>query len=504
MSESKAGLRAYAPVLPLFFLAAANGLLSTAFLEADDVAHFEYSRWAVVHPEAILEVWGRPLITLFYLIPAQFGPEAARLWSLSLGVAAALLAGALARRFGAKRPAAAALATLAMPYAFVQSYAIMTELFFSVVLAAGVLFWRDRRFVAAVLTLTWLPLARPEGFFLGVFFGVAALCDRCATPEFGRRFSLRRFGLALGLGTGTVVWWLAGLPFYRSGDWLLARWPKNWGAESPYGEGRPSPLFFLAFLALVVTPPLVPAFVAGVRRLWTARFRLEILVVGFIVVLHSVLWTFRLFGSAGYPRYLVTLAPLLGALTGIGLDGWLDRLARRGVPATDPVNEAARTERRASKFLFGGALLAAGLVLLWPNARPYHGDVDVKTLKAAAAWFLRTYPDPVGRPFVVVDHPAFRPEADVDADGRSSRFEPLPLAFAPVGSVAVWETKFAARYSKVSRADLARLGFEEVPKREVAGEPPYAWDGPRPTFPDPELDGYDWGVFIRTRIPQSR
>ena len=498
------GLRTYAPVLPLILLAAANGVLSTAFLEADDVAHFEYSRWAVVHPDAILEVWGRPLITLFYLVPAQFGPEAARLWSLSLGVAAALLAGRLAERLGAKRPATAALATLSMPYAFVQSYAIMTELFFSVVLATGVLFWRDRRFTAAVLTLTWLPLARPEGFFLGVFFGLAALLDSKLTAAFGGRCSPRRFGLALGLGTGTVAWWLAGLPVYRSADWLIQRWPKNWGAESPYGEGRPNPLFFLAFLALVVTPPLVPAFVAGVRRMWTSRFRLEILTIGFIVVLHSVLWTFRLFGSAGYPRYLVTLAPLLGAATGLGLDGFLDRLARRGPALADPVAESARVERRASKFLLSGALLAACMILLWPNARPYHGDIDVKTLKASAAWFLKTYPEPDRRPFVVVDHPAFRPEADVDADGRSSRFEPLPLAFAPIGSVAVWETKFAARYSKVSRADLARLGFEEVPKRDVAGEPPYSWDGPRPTFPDPELDAYDWGVFIRARIPSTR
>jgi hypothetical protein len=496
----RALLRRLAECGPAWILlcgAAVVGLSSTAFIEADDVAHYEYSRWAPKHPEAILEVWGRPLVTLFYLVPAQFGPQAARMWSLLLGVAAALTAAALARRAGAKRPALAGVAALAMPYAFLQTYAIMTELLFSTLLAVAVLLWRDRRFVAAVAVVSFLPLARPEGFFLGVLFGFLCLLDGALTADFGRRLSFRRAALALGLATGTAVWWLAGLPLYGRVSWLLERWPKNWSAESPYGEGRPHPLLFTAFLALVVTPPLVPAFVVGATKAWRAARRLELGVVLFVVALHSVLWTFRMFGSAGYPRYLVTLTPLLGAVTGLGLERAVERLAARtrGGVAVDAATVGRRGRRY--EYLCAGAALAAALA--WPFARPWHGDLDVKTLHAAAAWFVRTYPDPASRPFVVVDHPAFRPAADVDADGASCRFEPLPLAFAPVGAVAVWETKFAARYSKATRADLARLGFEEVPRAEVAGPPPYPWDGPRPPFPDPELNDYDWGVFIRRR-----
>jgi 4-amino-4-deoxy-L-arabinose transferase-like glycosyltransferase len=504
MSRARAWLHTLLPAAPLVLFAAFNGLTSTAFLEADDVAHYEYSRFAPRHPEAILEVWGRPLVTLFYLLPAQGGPQVARMASLVLGLLASAAAAALARRAGLKTPALAAVAVWAMPYVFVQTYAIMTELLFSTLLAAGVICWRDRRFAAAIAMLTWTPLARPEGFFVGIFFGFATLFDRALTADFGRRFSLRRCGAALGLAAGTAVWWLAGLPHYRSVDWLLERWPKNWGAESPYGEGRPHPFYFLSFLGLVVTAPLLPAFVLGVRRLWQARFRLEIALVAYFVVLHGVLWTFRVFGSAGYPRYLVTAAPLLALLIAAGFDGPLASFAARGRAATDPEAEERLRARRATIATWLGAAAAAAAVALWPNARPYHGDVDVKTLNAAAAWFVRAYPDPAARPFVIVDHPAFRPPADVDADGRSSRFEPLALEFAPLGSVAVWETKFAARYSKVSRADLARLGFEETPRREVAGDPPYAWDGPPPKSRDPELEGYDWGVFVRRTFGEKR
>jgi hypothetical protein len=188
----------------------------------------------------------------------------------------------------------------------------------------------------------------------------------------------------------------------------------------------------------------------------------------------------------------VTAAPLLGALIGRGMDVVVEKIASRRAAA-------ARPKIRGSALAATSTIFCA-LLLAWPPARPWHGDVDVAALRVAADWFERAYPSDRPRPFVVVDHPAFRPMVDVDPTGASCRFEPLPLAFAPIGAVAIWETKFAARYSKASREDLAREGFVEVPLKEVAGDPPYPWRRPRGgPFADPELDDFDFGVFIKKR-----
>jgi hypothetical protein len=100
----------------------------------------------------------------------------------------------------------------------------------------------------------------------------------------------------------------------------------------------------------------------------------------------------------------------------------------------------------------------------------------------------------------VVDHPFFFVPGDLDPVRRGIKFQRHLVEYAEVGTIAIWETKFAGRYSTMKDPEaLVALGFERVPKQEVAGPPPWPWQAPRPWWGDPELENFDWDVFVKRR-----
>jgi hypothetical protein len=463
-------------------LALVWGLASTAFREADDVTHYAISRWIFRYPQKLVDIWGRPFITAFYALPAQLGPTAARLASVVLGAVAAWSAARLFRQSGGKQASLAVACTLGMPLVFMQLYGILTELGFAAVLGAGFALYRGGRTRAAALVWSLLPLARPEGFFLVPFLGLGYLFARSAHPS--RPFSPARFAAGALLLAGTAAWWLGGLPVYRRPGWMAEEWPRNWRVDSVYGDGHV--LLFLGFLVVVTTHLLFPFLAVGAIRFWKARLRLELAVIGFVVVLHTVLRTFGLFGSAGYPRYLVTVAPLLGALSAKGVEtiihAWEERRGR-------PLGAGGRA-------VVSGVLTAAllSVVVFTPRSGPVRGDSDARLMRGIWPWCERQLArDPKVR--FVADHPFFFIPGDLDRGRNGIPFQRHVYEYAEPGAIAIWETKFASRYSKVTHEDLVALGFDPVPKTEVAGPGPYPWEGPDPESGDPELADFDWQVF---------
>jgi hypothetical protein len=481
-------MKASAAVAALFVaLALVWGLQSTAFQEADEVTHYSLSRWLFHYPQLAVDIWGRPVVSLFYALPAQLGPTAARLSSIVLGLVVAWSAARLFSRAGGREPAFAVACTLGMPFVFFQMYGILTELAFSAVLGAGFVAFRAGRPRAAALVWSLTPLARPEGFFVAPLLAAVFLFGRRAHAS--PPLDVRRFACASLLLAGTAAWWLGGLPVFRTADWMIEEWPRNWRVTSVYGDGHP--LLFPGFVAVMATPLLFPFLAVGVVRWWRGGVRLEIATIAFVVLLHGVLWTFGLFGSAGYPRYLVTVAPLIGAATGAGIetlvaawDGWR-RPRRPHVVHTAVV-----------------AVLAAVLlsrIIAWPRSGPVRGDADSQMLRAIWPWCREQI---VKKPDVrfVTDHPFFFIPGDLDRARYGYPFRRHVVEYADEGTIAVWETKFAGRYSTMKdRAELRELGFEPVPSEEVAGPRPYRWEGVPPPSGDPELENFEFEVFRKTR-----
>ena len=87
-------------------------------------------------------------------------------------------------------------------------------------------------------------------------------------------------------------------------------------------------------------------------------------------------------------------------------------------------------------------------------------------------------------------HPFFFVPGDVDRGRNGIPFQRHAVEYAEPGSIAIWETKFSGRYSRMKEhADLEALGFEQVPKAEVAGPGPYPWERAASESGDPELNG---------------
>src|SRR2546426_586041 len=85
---------------------------SDSDLEADATTHFLQARYAFREPHYFTSVWGRPLCTIAYAIPARIGDVeqgrfATRLTSLALALVVAWVTYLIARRQGFRRPALA-------------------------------------------------------------------------------------------------------------------------------------------------------------------------------------------------------------------------------------------------------------------------------------------------------------------------------------------------------------------------------------------------------------
>src|SRR5438477_11649182 len=74
-------------------LSLAAAIASTGFLEADSCTHYLYARFAVGELHYLVNVWGRPLVTGIYAVPAALaGRMGVRVTSLALALGTAAIA----------------------------------------------------------------------------------------------------------------------------------------------------------------------------------------------------------------------------------------------------------------------------------------------------------------------------------------------------------------------------------------------------------------------------
>jgi hypothetical protein len=186
----------------------------------------------------------------------------------------------------------------------------------------------------------------------------------------------------------------------------------------------------------------------------------------------------------------VTVAPLLGALAARGIEALVEAIeARKG----------AMSRRRHA--VVAGLLTACllGGIMAWPHSGPVHGDADAQMLRGIWPWCEKELAKRPNARFIA-DHPFFFVQGDLDGVRNGYPFQRHVVEYAEVGDVAIWETKFAGRYSTLrERSRLRDLGFEPVPKEEVVGRGPYPWEGPRSRWGDPELENFEWEVLVKRR-----
>src|SRR5215471_11685572 len=205
----------------------AMALIYPDSFQQDGGFHFLYARSAWKHFGMFVEVWPRPLFTFIYSFPAQLGYLPAKLLTVVITLITAYQTFRLAQQLQLERPAWVAPFLFLQPSYLMLSADTMTEPLFALILVVALRLHEMKREFAGMAVASLLILARPEGFFIGVLWGIWILLDRTST-----RTLWQRLASTITLASGAFVWWLFAL--LLSGDPLFIRnnWPPEWGVTT--------------------------------------------------------------------------------------------------------------------------------------------------------------------------------------------------------------------------------------------------------------------------------
>lgn len=486
-------------------LSAAGALYSRGFLEADGCTHFLMSRFALSQPIELINIWGRPVVTGLYALPASAASVhvslfLCRVLSLVMVLAMAGVTYLIAREQGYRHPQLAFVFLLAQPLLFLESMAVLTEIPFALILALAFLAYRRRMFLVATVLVSLLPLTRPEGF--GFVLAAAALVIH------------RRWYWVVLLPLPLLGWNYAGWVLYGGSGpwwrWLVDHWP--YAADSLYQAG---PLWhFLVRLPVITSPLLFPALWIGMYRVvhgWRqnaagaqdkngARATLgrlfdslrrshrqwcELLILVLplgILAVHSVLYWLGKMASNGELRYLLVVSPFWALLTAKGWGWTFDRLHWRR-----PVLVGALA-----------ALAPLAAQAAYPVV-PYKLSPDWKMAQYIADWRRAT---PLARhyPNLMAAHPAIWFFLDRSPIGpHTYEWSRRRIDHPPAGTILIWDSVYGYYNSDQNRSvtleDLRRAGWRE--NAEIVEECRSQCQAVTPAGQWPYLG--DWHIFFSPR-----
>ncbi|MBV8967696.1 MAG: hypothetical protein JO331_01370, partial [Verrucomicrobia bacterium] len=276
--------------------------------EQDSGYHLLHARLAWQQPAYFVGVWERPLYMLLFAGPALLGFSVARFFALGIGLVTAWQTWKLARELQLERSWLIVPFLLAQPTFFELYTDVLTEPVFALGFVIALRLHLQGKIKTGMLVASFLPLARPEGVFLCLLWAGWVLVDLWRRST--QRSAAKLFSDALPiflLGTGTILWWVTALAITGDPVFILHNWPPEWHSNT-YGHGS---IFSYGFRsAEFIGSLLLPAFATGLIRLLWLRKQLALTTSWLLfLLLHSVFWAFGLFGEAGYPRYMVSVAP---------------------------------------------------------------------------------------------------------------------------------------------------------------------------------------------------
>ena len=214
-----------------------------------------------------------------------------------------------------------------------------------------------------------------------------------------------------------------------------------------YGRGE----FFsygqraLEFTGLLLVAPFIVGFCGKIRStLWvpvTTAFLL-------LFLLHTLFRTYGLFGEAGYPRYMVTVAPAIAVLT---LAGW-NRIVwwLRGSPPW-------------ASAVLGWSVLAVSLAANFQYLDSFASARDPIAIREMDDW-LRTHPQPYKRliwsnaRMCIVAGLTLMESPSLGSSNRETNL--ALLRQAPPGTLVFWDNHFGPDWFGLSAAEIQKEGYQ--------------------------------------------
>ncbi len=420
--------------------------------QQDGGTHYLFARWAWAHPRNFVDVWGRPLFTLLYSIPAVIGGyPAAKLLSVAIAAATAWQTWRLAIDYGLKRPALVVPFLWVGPSFLLLTSETMTEPLFGLLLVIALRLQHSKHRVWAAGVISATVLTRPEGFFLCAIWAVWVLIERRDPRDY---MTWRRLGLVAMLGSGLAAWIVAGHTIMHDWLYIVHNWPPNWSATvATYGRGERFEYYFRR--REVLGPLLMYPFAIGVlAALVLGRLRLALAIVATFFVVHSALRATGMFGSAGYPRYFVCVAPTIALLTLLGWNTLADGARLLFRQFATPV------------IIFA---TAAVIVVSFVSALAYVDDMpwsrNAYLVNGAYTWF-RAHPQPVARfaasQAYMCIHFGCDPDQRVVTPGPADATL-AKLRAAPPGTLVVWDSDTGpAFYGGLTADSIMRAGYTSI------------------------------------------
>jgi len=456
-SDRRSSGRAIILAIVIFaFLSTICSIFSDGFIAADACVHYMYARFCFQEPMRLVDVWGRPLVTALYAIPAITGGRiAVRAVAMLVALGCGLTAMGLGRGQKMRLPALALILTLGQPLLFMHSFGEMTELPFALLLGLSALTYQKKQFFVAAVFIALTPLARPEGFGFIAIAGVALLLHRRWAAMLVLPLPLAGWNLA-----GWILNGRAG-PWWR---WLIDAWP--YASHSVYGSG--SLLAMVAQLPVILSPLVVPATIIGIalslrkaeddesKHLRRCR-AMTALIPLFVLTVHSLLyWTGRM-ASYGEARYLLVAAPFWGVLSARGWE-WI----------------FTRLQWRRPLYWAGLAVLVPPIVvdLILPIA-PAPMAKDWLTARDLAAWYQQPFIRQ-DHPIIMASHPGIFYYMDISPTNRHAiSFTQSSALTAPPGTLLIWDPIYAQLNATANHVvtldELAKDHWTQIPAPAIKG-----------------------------------
>jgi hypothetical protein len=426
--------------------------------EQDTEFHFLEARTAWSNPWLFVDVWGRPLYTAFYALPALLGFTATRFFAVGIGVAIAWQTWRLACDLGLKHAWLVIPLLLGQPVFFELFPDLLTEPLFALIFVVA-LRWHLRGWTrAGMLAASLLPLARPEGVFLCLLWGVWVAADHLnptAIPQgSGDRKLSRALLSTLLLSTGVLLWWIAATCITCDPLFILHNWPATWH-QGMYGRGT---LLSYSQRAMEFTGLLLAApFILGLFCKILARTWIPVTTAFLLLfVLHTVFRAYGLFGEAGYPRYMVSVAPAIAVLT---LAGW------------NTIAQWMEKWPRFASSALGWIVLSVSLAANLCYLDSFVSTRDPIAVREMSEW-LHRHPEPYKRliwsnaRMCIISGLTLKESPSLGSATRETTLS--LLRDAPSGTLVFWDDHFGPDWFGTTAADIENSGYKRLRTRRYS------------------------------------
>lgn len=477
-AEATASLPESAAVYVLLFSILVVWLLVWRYTgDGDSVLHYLAARTVWTDPTTVLGAWSRPLHKALIIFPALGGIIPARLTQAMLTIALAQQTVSLARQLRLRNALLAAPLLVFQPFVFALASDTMTEIPFALALVVALRLWMSGRLAWSCLMASFLPLLRPEGFFLIGMWGILLLLPRLPRnlSRAARReaanlpprstsivfqrivpIALLTVGMLLWIG---ACWIIAHDPFYFITIW-------SWPLES-YDAYRAGPIYHYlvrwpVYCGLALTVP----FMAGVRpSLGRRAMRLSSIIWLLVITLHSLFFWLHKCASVGLLRILVCTSPITALICLEGCNAIGDWLALRGI------SQAARRTIAIAVMAFAMLYAMAQYALL---GKHYHCFAYQRLARAADArhfldeYLARQWSPAPSAPRLIAGDKMFLATLGLIADPphyTASTDGPMQanrMAMQPIGTIGAWDSEQAPAWHTLSIDDLPKLGYTIV------------------------------------------